>query len=274
MKYIKKSHNNILGLVLVALAFISTSQNLLAQAKFEGSVHYKLFDIQEGETELTEDGSFYIHFSKDRIMFTNQSSYAVPTGSYGFDGINGLLLRSDMKDFLLISDTEKNAIQIQKASIDALLSFINKMTDEEETDKNRFSEDDMIIDFQPNVTMKIAGKDASLTVFKANPNAKNTDNSNQEFYVWNATDFRVNWGMLTEPWVEKVGKEAPSSFFQYIKDGKIPLRVEIFEEGKRKAYLECVNIEQKTISSSLVNVPSGYEVLDLTTLIFKSFMGN
>jgi hypothetical protein len=273
MNYNRKHQIAFFSLFIGLFALIHTS-SVVAQSKFEGSIHYKLFDIEEGQTELSEDGSFYIHFGKNRIMFTNQSSYAVPTGSYGFDGVNGLLLRSDMKDFLLISDTEKNAIQIQKSSIDALLSFINKMADEEEDESSKYSEDDMIIDYQPNTKMLIAGKNANLTIFRNNPNSKNSSASDQDFHVWNATDFRVDWGMLTEPWVEKVGKDAPSSFFQYIKDGKIPLRMEIYENGKRKGYLECVNIEQKTISPSLVNVPSGYEVLDLTTLIFKSFMGN
>jgi|GEM_PF-3599840 hypothetical protein len=275
MNYSKNTKKALLSLIIGLFAIISTSTSTaLAQSKFEGSIHYKLYDIEEGGKELKEDGSFFIHFSKDRIMLTNQSSYAVPTGSYGFDGVNGLLLRSDMQDFLLISDTEKNAIQIQKASIDALLSFINNMSEDEVSDKSSYSDEDMIADYQPSVTMKIAGKKAALTVFKENPKSKNKSATKQEFYVWNATDFRVNWGMLTEPWVEKVGKDAPSSFFKYIKNGEIPLRIEIFENGKRQGYLECVNIEQKTLPAALVNVPSGYEVLDLTTFIFKSFMGN
>lgn len=263
-----------LFLIIALFAVIGTS-TIKAQSSFEGSIQYKIVDLAKAEEHKGRDESFFIHFSKDRILFTNQSSYKVPTASYGFDGVNGLLLRSDMKDFLLISDTEKSAVQIQKASIDALLSFVNNMSEDvEDSEADNFSEDDMIIDYQPSVTMKIAGKNAALTIFKENPDKKNKSNTNQEFYVWNATDFRVNWGMLTEPWVEKVGKDAPSSFFQYIKDGKIPLRLEIFEKGKRKAYLECINIEQKKLPLSLVNVPSGYEVLDLTTLIFKSFMGN
>lgn len=259
----------LLGFFTLAIA-LSYNATLNAQ-KFEGSLEYRLYTKSDKSDELKEDGNFFVHFAPKRIMFNNKSSYNFSSNPFGMDGVSGLLLREDEQDFVIMSDEEKTALVIQKSSIDAFITFLDNMSDDEE-EKVKQDEIDfaMKVDKRKDVKMNVAGVEATLTVYEQ------TDAQGKEmkYHVWTPTSFSVNWGLLTQPWVKKLSKDTPSDFIAYFKEGNIPLRMEMFEDGKRVGYLECITIDRKKLPTAMTSIPSGYEKTDLSGLIFKSLMGN
>lgn len=260
-------------IVLTLLSFLLLQNLAFAQAAtgteafFQGTLSFDVYGKESDQKSLKKSASFFIHVADKRFSIANQSSYQWLNNPLGLKKVSSLMVRSDLKDFVILEEEAKSAVIVQKSSLDYLIQWVESA--KKSSQKSEAEANDWTIE-QGVSSMKIAGLDASLTRIST----VDETGKRMTFNLWLADQMKMDWGMLAESWLPAAVDEAPKDVFKVLSDYRLPLRIEYLENNDRKAYLECTQASSKPLAASMFDIPSNYETMDISTLIFKSMMGN
>lgn len=223
-------------------------------AQFEGTITYQSSEYQKGSNEHDTE-QFTMAITPNRMMLQGEDSYEF----MGSIDTEGLLVRLDKKDFVILTGDEQ-ALKISKADI---TSMMNMFDGQDEASDVAEEADDLNIK-RTGETKSIHGYNCEKFILRDN------DNENAHTEIWMTKDINVEWGMLAEPWTGSAD-EIVSSFPTDLVFNKkyFPVLVENYENEKLESKLEAIHIDEKSLNSGVVSVPTG-----ISTMSFQEYLFN
>lgn len=241
-------------LTLVVASLISVSP-LLAQ--FEGQITMKVYSESEKEVETN---LVNMYTTNQRIMISGEESF-------NFDGsidANGILIRTDMKDFVVMMG-EKEALRFTKEELEGMFSMFSMMGSKEPAKVEKS-------------TTKFDYTGAMQTLHGYETTELRVYNEEDEGYlsIWMTGGIDINWGMLAEPW-----KNVPTDMSgeinqvtQEFKSKNFPLLIEVTDEKGTRSVFEVTEVRSSRIAKDMVEIPQGIELMSLQSFIMKAMMSN
>ena len=229
-----------------------------AYAQFEGQVTMNLFSYDNGQPEVSELNLFA---TKDRIMIKGEENMELMGGISS----GGLLIRNDMKDFVIMTESDK-ALQATKAGIESMVEMMFSWAGESESDSEGPEVEYVFTDRQKTIN----GYETTEMI------VKDAENPNKHISVWLTPGIDINWGMLAEPWKgmpKSMDKELNGmSQDVFFKGKNFPMMIESVEGEERTKVMEVRNINRSSIAKAMVEVPAGVQLISLQEFIFNMMM--
>ncbi|MEQ8524526.1 DUF4412 domain-containing protein [Gracilimonas sp.] len=242
-----------------ALFLMATFYSASAFAQFEGHIQINLYSDDNGQREVSE---LNLYATADRIMIKGEESLEV----MGKVSAGGLLIRNDMKDFIIMTDQDK-ALQATKSGIESLVEMLTSWSGDSESSSS--GAPDTEYEYTDR-TKTILGYETTELIIKSN------ENPESHLSVWLTPGIDINWGMLAEPWKgmpKDIDKELNGMSQDVIFKGKnFPLMIEVVEEGKREIVMDVKNVNRSSIAKAMVEVPAGVKLISLQEYIFSMMM--
>ncbi|MAL18952.1 MAG: hypothetical protein CL670_06315 [Balneola sp.] len=229
-----------------------------AYAQFEGQVTMNLFSYDNGQPEVSELNLFA---TKDRIMIKGEENMELMGGISS----GGLLIRNDMKDFVIMTESDK-ALQATKAGIESMVEMMFSWAGESESDSEGPEVEYVFTDRQKTIN----GYETTEMI------VKDAENPNKHISVWLTPGIDINWGMLAEPWKgmpKSMDKELNGmSQDVFFKGKNFPMMIESVEGEERTKVMEVRNVNRSSIAKAMVEVPAGVQLISLQEFIFNMMM--
>lgn len=244
--------------------------NLQAQPYFKGYLNYKMIPDKDAKNVEFNSDPIQITVGENRMLIS--SSLAVGPMKQFTKGVEGLLVRSDQQDILLLDADNKQAMQVTKSSIQMLFSLLEGISSAEDKEKKNdkwesMKSSDWVIEEQV-AKMKILNEDATLKRFSY----ISEEGKKSDILLWEADNWNMDWGILSSNWMKKNSSSVISdSFFSHFQKMKVPMRMEFLEDGKRKLYVECIGFNPADTEADL-KLPTGYEVVDIMGMVMRAMM--
>jgi hypothetical protein len=249
---------NMRRLFALTFALLIALTSSAAYAQFEGQITMNLFSYDNGQPEVSE---LNLYATKDRIMLKGEENLELMGGVSS----GGLLIRNDMKDFIIMTE-EKKALQATKAGIESMVEMMTGWAGESESDPEA-----------PEVKYTFSERTQTVNGFETTEMiVTDTENPGKHLSVWLTPDIDINWGMLAEPW-----KGMPTSMDKelngmsqeiFFKGKNFPMLVESVEGDERTKVMEVRNVNRSSIAKAMVEVPAGVQLISLQEFIFNMMM--
>jgi len=68
-----------------------------------------------------------------------------------------------------------------------------------------------------------------------------------------------------------MGAFAQINSMDWLKNGQLPLLVNIYENNELKSQLEIINVDERTVDPSEVNVPEGVSIMSMQDMNLNNF---
>lgn len=242
--------NKYSSLLLTSLFLFMSADYSFAQ--FEGKVSYSSYEVKSSG-EMKKNDNFTMYVTSDRILLQGDNSYDF----MGNITTEGVLIRLDHEDFVFLTGDDK-ALQISKADITSMMNMFGSETSE----KNRGAD---IGYKKTGETQTINGYTSEKFLFSEN------DDEDDYAEVWMTRELKINWGMLAEPWGDRVEGMVSGDFpiTLIFEDGYFPVKISSYESGKLKTVTEADEISASSIAKAMVQVPSGVSVLSFQDYLFQ-----
>ncbi len=242
------------ALFLLAILYSST-----AFAQFEGHITMNLYGENNGQKEVSE---LNLYATADRIMIKGEESLEV----MGKVSAGGLLIRNDMKDFIIMTEKDK-ALQATKTGIESIVEMLFSWSGASESS----SSDTPAAEYEyTDRTKTILGYETTELIVRS------TEEPENYLSVWLTPGIDINWGMLAEPWKgmpKDIDKEINGMSQDVIFKGKnFPLMIEVVEGDERQVVMDVKNVNRSSIAKAMVEVPSGVQLISLQEYIFSMMM--
>lgn len=242
------------ALFLLAILYSSS-----AFAQFEGHITMNLYGENNGQKEVSE---LNLYATADRIMIKGEESLEV----MGKVSAGGLLIRNDMKDFIIMTEKDK-ALQATKTGIESLVEMLFSWAGESESSSSDAPEAEYEYTDR---TKTILGYETTELIVRS------TEDPENYLSVWLTPGIDINWGMLAEPWKgmpKDIDKELNGMSQDVIFKGKnFPLMIEVVEGDERHVVMDVKNVNRSSIAKAMVEVPSGVQLISLQEYIFSMMM--
>jgi len=177
----------------------------------------------------------------------------------------GLLIRNDMKDFVIMTESDK-ALQATKAGIESMVEMMFSWAGESESDSEGPEVEYVFTDRQKTIN----GYETTEMI------VKDAENPNKHISVWLTPGIDINWGMLAEPWKgmpKSMDKELNGmSQDVFFKGKNFPMMIESVEGEERTKVMEVRNVNRSSIAKAMVEVPAGVQLISLQEFIFNMMM--
>lgn len=243
----------------IPLFILALSYSTSVFAQFEGQITMNLYGESNGQKEVSE---LNLYATADRIMIKGEEDLTV----MGQVNAGGLLIRNDMKDFVIMTEKDK-ALQATKAGIESIVEMMFSWAGESAASSS--SEPETEYEFTDR-TKTILGHETTELIIKS------TEDPNSHLSVWLTPDIDINWGMLAEPWKgmpKSIDREINGMSQDVIFKGKnFPLMIEAVEGDEREMVMEVKNVNRSSIAKAMVEVPSGVTLISLQEYIFNMMM--
>jgi len=240
--------------LLAVLLVLGFSQPVLAQ--FEGKITFNSYDYSADGSKQKQD-EFSMYVTHDRILLQGDNDYKV-MGSINTEGV---LVRLDFKDFVFLTGEDKVALKISKSDINSMMNMFSDKSSSSQPSKKV----DKINYEKTGDTKTIKGYKCEKFIFH------DKDNENKKTLVWMTKGIDINWGMLAEPWGNKVDEmfsdELPTDII--FKQKYFPLKAESYNNDKLVSMFEASEINKSSIARAMVQVPSGVKVLSFQDYLFQ-----
>lgn len=240
--------------LLAVLLVLGWSQPVLAQ--FEGKITINSYDYSADGSKQKQD-EFSMYITPDRILLQGDNQYKV-MGSINTEGV---LVRLDFKDFVFLTGDDNVALKISKSDINSMMNMFGDNGSSSHSDNKV----DNINYEKTGDTKTIKGYECEKFIFH------DKDNKNKKTVVWMTKGININWGMLAEPWGDKVdamiGDELPTDII--FKQNYFPLKAESYDNDKLVSMFETSEIKKSSIARAMVRVPSGVKVLSFQDYLFQ-----
>jgi len=246
--------------LLLALLMIGLSTNAMAQDHFEGRITYSAYQISNDGRPQSDGDQLNLFITPDRLLINDLDSYKV----MGNLRSNGILIRLDQRDFVILSDDDV-ALQITKDDIDDMMAMMKGFASwSGDSDKQQPQMPETNIE-RTGRKKEISGYDCYEIV------VTDPEKPDEKTNLWMTDDLNVNWGMLTEAW-----GSGSNSFFpngipmnDLLQNGALPLRVEHYKEGHMSDMMEVNTVKKSKVARAMVQIPQGVEVLGFRDYIMR-----
>jgi len=230
----------------------------MSYAQFEGQISMNIYSYDDGVQTDTEILNLYT--TEERILIKGEDVINI---SDGMMEASGILIRSDMKDFVIMMG-EKEALRFTKEELEGMFSMLSMMSGGEPEVNGAENY------WYTNEVRTIAGQKATEL------RVESDENKGSYLSIWLTNELDIDWGMLTEPW-----KNVPSSLSgqvdqmtQEFKSRNFPMLIEVTEKGNTTTLFEVTKVRKSRIAKDMVEMPAGLELISLQTMIMKAMMSN
>lgn len=229
-----------------------------ATAQFEGQISMNVYSFDDGIPVDTEVINLYT--TEERILIKGEDVINI---SDGMMEASGILIRSDMQDFVIMMG-EKEALQFTKEELEGLFSMIGMMSNGE-IEVNGVDEYSYT-----NEVRTIQGLEATEL------RVQNGEKPNNYVSVWLTNELDIDWGMLAEPWnnVPSMLSGQVNQMTQEFKSRNFPLLITETDKGKTTTLFEVTKVKKSRIAKDMVEMPAGLELMSLQEMIMKAMMSN
>ncbi len=241
---------------MAIMALLTISQ--VANAQFEGQISMNVYSYDNGVQGDAEVLNLYT--TQERILIKGEDVINI---SDGMMEASGILIRSDMRDFVIMMG-EKEALRFTKEELEGMFSMISMMSGGEpevEGVENYW---------YTNEIRTIEGlKTTELRV-------QSDEEKNSYMSIWLTNDLDIDWGMLTESWSNVPGSMSKSvnQMTQEFKSRNFPMLIEVTDKGKTETLFEVTKVKKSRIAKDMVEMPAGLELISLQEMIMKAMMSN
>jgi len=255
MKYLIKVWVLSLGFML----FAALSQVF---AQFEGTVSYTRYTIDETSKKQEKNGDMQMIVTPQRIMLKNMGNVS-DVSIMGGGSTEGVLIRLDKEDFIFMTGN-REALKISQADIQNLSGFMRGFSAKEENSSQlelKKTED----------TKKMHGFTARKYILT------DRETPNMLIETWLSKDININWGMLSDKWINDVGNllgSGSGALDHFLRENALPMLIQKYENDEMTEKMEVTKIEQKQIPAAWIDVPNGTSVLTLQQFMMKKLSGN
>jgi hypothetical protein len=248
---------NIRRLFYTTFVLFVTLFSSAAYAQFEGQITMNLYSEDNGQVEVSELNLFA---TSTRILIKGEENINV----MGRVSAGGLLIRNDMKDFIIMTEEDK-ALQATKAGIESLVEMMFSWAGESEDESG------------PEVEYTFSDRKKTVNGYETTEMiVKDGEDPNKHLSIWLTPGIDINWGMLAEPWkgmpksMDREVNGVPQDVF--FKSKNFPMMVEAVEGSSRTTVMEVKNVNKSSVAKAMVEVPSGMTLISLQEFIFNMMM--
>jgi len=220
-------------------------------AQFEGAISFRFVNLDKP----AEESRYELTASKDRLFLQSENQVQVMQVM----NASGLLVRSDLDDFVLI-DNDNKALTLKKSDIDSMVSMFG-------SSGNKASKP---FDWENRVTATgsrrtILGYEAEEMLLKSN--------ENESISIWLSDQINLNWGILIDFW-NTTGKsltdeELPVELIMNPKS--FPMLIEFKKNDQLKAKAEVYRVNRDKFNRDKLEVPKNAELIGLSDLMMNMF---
>ena len=247
----------IFGMAVGAIFMLSQ----VAYAQFEGQISMNIYNYDDGVQTDTEVINLYT--TEERILIKGEDVINI---SDGMMEASGILIRSDMKDFVIMMG-EKEALRFTKEELEGMFSMISMFSGGAEED----------VDTEIDANYRYTNEVRTIEGLKATElRVENDEKPNTYLSVWLTNDLDIDWGMLSEPW-----NNVPTSFSgqvsqmtQEFKSRNFPMLIQVTERGKTTTLFEVTEVRKSRIAKDMVEMPEGLQLVSLQQMMMKAMMSN
>lgn len=241
---------------MAIMALLTISQ--VANAQFEGQISMNVYSYDNGVQGDAEVLNLYT--TQERILIKGEDVINI---SDGMMEASGILIRSDMRDFVIMMG-EKEALRFTKEELEGMFSMISMMSGGE-------PEEYGVQNYEyTNEMRKHQGLNTTeLRVY-------DEENNNGYLSIWLTNDLDIDWGMLGESWSNVPGSMSSpvNQMTQEFKSRNFPMLIEVTDKGKTETLFEVTKVKKSRIAKDMVEMPAGLELISLQEMIMKAMMSN
>lgn len=231
--------------------------SVAAQAQFEGQVSMNIYNVEDGVVKEANEVNLYV--TKNRVLIKGEDNIDF---SNGLMKAEGLLIRHDMKDFVIMMG-EDEALRFTKEELEGFFGMFSMMSQE-----NDMGYDDT------NTTFKYTNEVRTINGMKATELQVWSEEMEGYLSIWITNEIDINWGILAEPWQNVPGafQKSTLTMTQEFKSRNFPVLVEVHEVGKSYKVFEVTNVRESRIAKDMVEIPENITLVSLQTLFMKAMM--
>lgn len=217
-----------------------------------------LYEVDNGE--VTDANEINLYTTNNRILIKGENKINI---SDGMMEATGLLIRSDMQDFVIMTG-ENEALRFTKEELEGMFSMLSMFSDDDEADVSIDSDTDF----------KYTNEVRTLQGMKATELQIYHKNKKGHISIWLTNELDIDWGMLTRPWTNVPAgmNKSVNKVTQEFQSRNFPLLVEVFEQDANYTIFEVTQVKKSRIARDMVELPPNIELLSLQTLIMKAMM--
>jgi len=241
---------NKISIILSLIFLLTLPSHLLAQ--FEGVISFTLVDLDKP----MEQNRFELTASGERLFIKSDNELNVMRGL----DTNGLLVRSDMSDFVFLSG-ENRALKVKKSDIDGLISMLG-VSDNKDSRQN--------FDWENKIQAtgnqkKLSGYDSEEFIVDGN--------DGESISVWLTEQIKIDWGLLNEVWHSTgtglFGDDVPLELV--MNNNSFPMLIEFRKNGEVKAQASVSSVSTSYFNKNILEIPPNAEMMGLTDLMMNMF---
>lgn len=248
-----KAH--LLGMLttLVVLSFLPISLS----AQFIGELTVDYVNVDNDETV-----TFTVLLTPTRIVATSSGNGDIKAPG-PMQNAGKVFIRLDEEDFVMLDESEKQAVSIPKKQIESMVNMAAMMKQQQgggqAKNKNKVE-----------ISYDYTGQKEEMLGYTASEMRFMDSSKEETLDVWVTDEVPVYWGMLAQKW-NFMGDMAQFNQTDWLKNGTLPMLVEFNENGKPSAYLKVKNITKRNISDTEVNVPEGIKIMSTQDMMLNQF---
>lgn len=238
------------------ILFLVLSGGLQQQlyAQFTGEINFLILDLNSGDQATTLD----LVFADNRISIESSARLNVMPGL----SANSVLVRNDQADFLFRT-APREAYQIAKSDIDALVNLINRVQGRDTSaPKSGFNWAESVQE---------TGNSRMIHGYEAKEFVLIRDGKNERISVWLTDGIRVNWGLLREAWystgARQFDEEIPAELI--MNSNSFPLLIEVFQDDTVNYRVESVSVKTSDFDINKTEIAPDTELLGLSDLMMN-----
>ncbi|MCH6256066.1 hypothetical protein MLD52_05865 [Puniceicoccaceae bacterium K14] len=219
---------------------------------FEGSLSYVISYYSLKSGKVLDREKIVLAINEERLLFPSLIG-DLELGSLIPPGVDSALVRNDKKDIVLFGESY-DAYRVKSFDM-TMLGMVMKGMAFTDTPTN-LPEPKFVGKFE------LRGKRTELWQYESKEGFR------MDLYL--SGDFQMNWGLLTKSWLFGAGGLNIRGLADILKTGKIPVRVDAFENEKRFVSLNLMGVKERSVPEELLNVPNPKVLHSVTQLLLEA----
>lgn len=231
---------------------------IAAFGQFNGEIDVALRDMENKE----EKAIVSLILTPERIMASvyGSDNDGLDIKPLGLEGATNVLIRLTEEDFVVMVDESETAFSLPKQQIEGFVNMA-AMISQQQGNQQKY----------PTVTYSYTGKKEQMLGYSAvEIKLESKDEPGNYATLWVTDEVPVYWGMLAGKW-NFMGAFAQINSMDWLKNGQLPLLVNIYENNELKSQLEVTNIDERVVDPAEVNVPEGVSIMSMQDMKLNQF---
>lgn len=243
-------------IILVLLCSVLFPSVMVAQ--FNGQIDVALRDMEEKEEKAIV--SFIL--TPERIMSVvhDADNDGLDIKPMGLEGATNVLVRLKEEDFVVLVDDSETAFSVPKQQIEGFVNMAAMMAQQQGNQQK-----------YPTVKYSYTGEKKEILGYNTVEIKLESEKEPGNYAtLWITDEVPVYWGMLAGKW-NFMGAFAQINAMDWLKNGQLPLLVNIYENNELKSQLEVTNVDERTVDPAEVNVPEGVSIMSMQDMMLNQY---